>query len=160
MAWKVLHVRPRSEKRIAEYADIFKARYYLPLRVETKIYQRRKVVVEKPVFPGYFFASIDSDSEFRINVLDYIIHVIDPPSERKLLHELAQIRKALAVDPSLTTGKALSRGNRVVIESGPFAGIEGVVRDLKGRTRVRLNVEIVGQAVLLEVNASVLSVIK
>ena len=57
MDWAVLHVKPRCEKKVDDFCATFQIGRYLPLRKETKIYQRRKVTVEKPVFPRYVFAA-------------------------------------------------------------------------------------------------------
>jgi transcription antitermination factor NusG len=47
----------------------------------------------------------------------------------------------------------------VRITGGPFSGIEGIVASLKGKTSVRLNVEMVGQAVAVDVAREFLEVI-
>jgi transcription antitermination factor NusG len=157
--WHVLYVRPRCEKKMAEYCRPRGFSFYLPLRSETKIYQRRKVTVEKPVFPGYFFAAFNVEG--RVNLLrsNNIVRILEPGSRRQLLHELAQIRKALRVDPTLTTCAALKAGRRVRILTGPFMGIEGVVRSLKGKAKVCLNVELIGRAVALEVDREFLEAV-
>lgn len=47
-----------------------------------------------------------------------------------------------------------------MIKAGPFMGIEGVVDSLKSnRTTVRLNVEMVGQAVALEIEVAYLELL-
>ena len=53
--WYVSHVKPRCEKKLVEYCTHHGITSELPLRQETKIYQRRRVTVQKPVFPGYAF---------------------------------------------------------------------------------------------------------
>ena len=136
---------------MGEYCEVSHLKYYLPLRTETKIYQRRKVTVEKPIFPGYFFASFDADGRLNLLKSNIVIRVLEPGNQRELLHQLAQIRKALAVDPTLGACAAFQKGRRVRILSGPFTGVEGVVSQLKGNTRVWLNVEIIGRAVAVEV---------
>jgi transcriptional antiterminator RfaH len=136
---------------MAEHCRIHGLSHYLPLRRETKIYQRRKVTVDKPVFPGYIFASFDRDGRMSLLKSNNIVRILEPPSSRQLLHELAQIRRALSVDPALGTCAALKRGRRVRITGGPFMGIEGTVWGMKGAAKVRLNVDLIGQAVLVEV---------
>lgn len=150
--WRVLYLRPRCEKKMAGYCETLGLSFYLPLRRETKIYQRRKVSVEKPVFPSYFFVSLNPAQRFSLQKTNTIVRILQPGNERQLLHELAQIRKALRVDPTLGTCDALKRGRRVRINGGPFRGIEGVVWRLKGNTKVRLNVDMIGRAVALEVD--------
>ena len=108
MTWHVLHVRPRCEKKLAEYCEVLRLSHYLPLRSETKIYQRRKVTVAKPVFPGYVFAAFDRDERQALLKTNNIVRILETDRQRILLHQLAQIRRALRVDPALT---ALSSGS-------------------------------------------------
>ena len=144
---------------MAEYAQLLGLSHYLPLRSETKIYQRRKVTVDKPVFPGYFFASFDREGRLGLLKTNNIVRILQPPHERQLLHELAQVRRALDVDPTLGACSALKRGTRVRILGGPFMGIEGVVSSLKANAKVRLNVEMIGQAVAVEVDREYLEIL-
>ncbi|MGQ9662096.1 MAG: transcription termination/antitermination NusG family protein [Kiritimatiellia bacterium] len=157
--WNVLYVRPRSEKKVVEHCCMLKLDYYLALRRETKIYQRRKVTVEKPVFPGYVFVAFDREGRVNLLKSNHIVRILEPPDESQLLHELAQIKKALAVDPTLGASSAVKKGITVRISAGPFMGVEGVVTSLKGTTKVRLNVELIGQAVVLEVDRDYLEVL-
>jgi len=159
MHWHVLYLRPRCEKKMAEYCKIHRLSYFLPLRRETKIYQRRKVTVEKPVFHGYFFVSFDRNGRLTLLKTNNIVRILVPPNERQFLHELAQIRKALSIDPTLGACTALKRGRHVRILGGPFMGVEGIISALKGTAKVRLNVDLIGQAVAVEVNREYLEVI-
>ena len=160
MSWHVLHLRPSSEKGVAEHCEINALRCYLPLRKEVKIYQRRKVAVWKPVFPGYFFVSFDTEGRIALLKTNHILRIFKPWSEEKLLHELDQIRKALAVDPTLFSCKALIAGRYVRIIGGPFIGIEGRVSSLKENTKVILNVEMIGQGVAVEVENEYLEILE
>jgi len=160
MSWHVLYLRPRCEKKTAEYCKIHNLEYYLPLREETKIYQRRRVKVTKPVFPGYLFVSFNRQGKLTLLKSNNIVRILIPEKEEWLLHELTQIRKALSVNPTLGACVALKRGHLVRITNGPFMGVEGVVSSLKGATKVRLNVEMIGQAVALEVDREYLEVIE
>jgi transcription antitermination factor NusG len=83
---------------------------------------------------------------------------MEPGSRRELVHQLAQIRKALRVDPGLVSCSALKRGRRVRIKGGPFMGVEGVVTEVKGITEVTLNVDLVGQAVTVRVDRAFVEV--
>lgn len=159
MDWHVMYVRPRCEKKLAEYCRLSHLRHYLPLREETKIYQRRKVTVQKPLFPGYVFAAFDDEGRLSLLKTNNIVRILKPASRRRLLHELAQVRRALRVDPSLDTCSALKSGRRVRITGGAFMGIEGTISRIDGRTKVRLNVDMIGQAVAVDVDREYLDVI-
>jgi transcription antitermination factor NusG len=149
--WHVLHVKPRCEKKMAEYCGAHGITFDLPLREETKIYQRRKVTVHKPVFPGYIFACFDSDAKTTVLKSNQVVHVLSVINQEQLIHELGQIRQALSVDPTLDACAAFQAGKRVVIRSGPFQGLEGVVQVVRGKTKVVLNVDMIGRAVAVEV---------
>jgi transcription antitermination factor NusG len=156
MQWHVLYLKPRTEKKVAGYCDIVGLNHYLPLRRETKIYQRRKVTVDKPVFPGYFFAAFDRAGRLEVLKTNNVVRIIDPPDQAQFLHELEQVRLALDVDPTLGAVEAIKAGKRVMIKGGPFMGIEGMVAVVRGPGRVLLNVDIIGQAVVVEVDRDLL----
>ena len=159
MSWNVLYLRPRCEKKMGRHCEKLGLKFYLPLRQETKIYQRRKVTVGKPVFPGYFFVSYDRRGRLDLLKTNHIVKILQAPNERKLLHELAQIRKALCVDSTLKACTALKKGRRVRILTGPFMGLEGMVWSLKRNSKVRLNVEMIGQAVAVEIDREFLETV-
>ncbi len=154
--WHVLHVRPRCEKKMADYCSSHGIARELPLREETKIYQRRKVTVSKPVFPGYVFTvfgATDKVTVLKSNMVVRILPVLDQP---RLIHQIAQIKQALVADPTLDACAAFTAGRRVKIRSGPFMGLEGVVQKWHGKARVVLNVEMIGRALAVEVEMGAL----
>jgi transcription antitermination factor NusG len=144
-------VRPRCEKKIAEYCRVLGAECYLPLRSETKVYQRRKVTVDKPIFPGYVFASFDRQQRLSLLKTNQVVRFLETDDEGRLLHELEQIRKALGVDPSLGADAAIAEGQAVRITGGPFMGVEGWVQAVRSHNKVCLNVDMIGQAIVVEV---------
>ena len=152
MSWTVIHARPRCEKKVADHCEVAKVEYYLPLRKESKVYQRRRVVVWKPLFPGYLFVNMDSEQREEVLKCNRIARVLEVADEAQLLRELDQIRQALTVDPSLRATRAFREGARVYVRSGPFQGIEGIVQKIQGVTRVILNVDMMGQGVAVEVD--------
>lgn len=50
----------------------------------------------------------------------------------------------------------LERGRRVRVTAGPLRGLEGMVQRVKGRTRIVLNVDMIRQAVSIEVDSACL----
>ncbi len=152
MNWHVLHLRSRTEKKVADVCVVHGIEHYLPLREETKIYQRRKVTVHKPLFSGYLFAAFEPDQRIFLHRTNHVIRVLAPDDEAGLVRDLEQIRMALEADPRLEADAAFREGRRVIITSGAFAGIEGILATTRGRAQVRLNVELIGQSVALDVD--------
>ena len=159
MSWFVLHLRPRSEKKVARVCEINGLEYYLPLRSEVKIYQRRKVKVCKPLFPGYIFVAFEPEQRIHLLRTNHVVRILKPPSEEVLISQLEQIQKALEVDETLGTASSIEKGRRVRIKGGPFMGVEGVVTDAGKSGKVRLNVEMIGQAVIVKVDRDYLEIV-
>jgi transcription antitermination factor NusG len=159
MSWQIIHVRSRTEKRLAEYCEKQEVAYFLPLREETKIYQRRKVTVQLPLFRGYFFASVPPEKKDVLLRAGYVVSFLYPPNERDFLRQLVRVRRSLRIDPTLGAVAALHKGLRVRIKAGPFMGTEGMIEGLKARTAVRINVDMIGQAVLVEIPVEYIEVL-
>ena len=143
--WYVLYVKPRCEKKMSAYCEAHGVECDLPVREETKIYQRRKVTVHKPVFPGYVFLNFPASAKLTVLKSNLVVRILPVENQERFYKELLQIRQALAIDPTL-----------VLIKSGPFQGVEGVVQVVKGRTKVVLNVDIIGRAISVEVGMEIL----
>ncbi len=157
--WFVLYLKPRCEKKTADHCVRLEVPHYLPLRSETKVFQRRRVTVAKPVFPGYLFVAFDDRQRIELLKTNHIVRILEPAGRRELLHQLAQIRKALRIDPSLGAAAALTRGRAVRIRGGPFLGVDGRIEALRGETEVWLNVDILGQAVKVKIERALIEVL-
>jgi transcription antitermination factor NusG len=156
MDWHVLYVKARCEKKAAAHCARHHLDAYLPLRRETRIYQRRRVTVDKPVFQGYVFARFSPAQRADLMRSHAVLSVIDVEDQARFLRELDQVRLALNVDPTLGVERVLKPGRRVRITSGPFMGLEGTVRTVRGTTRVMLAVEMIGQAVVVDAETALL----
>ena len=159
MGWYVLHVGPRTEKKVASVCQQNGIPCYLPLRMETKVYQRRKVTVHKPLFPGYVFALLTGDTRIHVQRTNHILQMLIPSDEEGLVYELEQIRLALLADPRLEAKSGVRKGRHVRIKGGVFMGVEGMVETLRGAQKVRLQVEMIGQCVLLDVDRDYLEML-
>lgn len=145
---------------MSKYCAFHDLEHYLPLRQETKVFQRRKVTVNKPVFPGYVFVQMPATKRELALKSNYVVRMIPVKDQDTFLWEVEQVQKALTVDPTLGATQAFSCGRLVRVTGGPFQGLEGKVVTVKGETRVMLNVDMIGQAVSLEVDMDLLDPIQ
>jgi len=145
--WKVLFVKPRTEKKVAEYCQLYGITHYLPLREKTRVAQRRTVTVGLPGFPGYVFARVTPSQRLALLQTNLLVRVLEPENPRRMLRDLVMVRRALRANPALEAVKPLTAGRQVRIIGGPFQGVEGRVARLAGTLKVVLNVDMIGQAV-------------
>jgi transcriptional antiterminator RfaH len=141
---------------MAEHCASHNLVHYLPVRSETKIYQRRKVTVQKPVFPGYVFAAFSEEERTLVLKSSSLARIIPVEDQERFIREIDQIRKALEVDATLGGTAAFTRGKPVRITAGPFRGIEGIVESERGAARVVLNVRMIGRGIAVEVETDML----
>jgi transcription antitermination factor NusG len=152
--WKVLFVKPRTEKKVGEYCALYRIPFYLPLREKTRVVQRRKVKVLLPLFPGYVFARFKADQRLLLLQTNLLVRVLEPESPRQLVRNLVMLRRMLRANPGLEAEQPLTKGRMVRIIDGPFMGVEGRVARLAGKAKVVLNFEMIGQATSVTVEAS------
>lgn len=151
--WHVLHVRSRCEKKALTYCGRHGIDTYLPLRHQTRTFQRRKVTTSLPVFPGYLFAAFPPDLRMAVLQSNMVARILVADDQVSLVRQLRQVDSALLVDPRLGAHPELVRGQHVRIIDGPFRGIEGVVESIPRPTRVFLNVTMIGQSIVVETAA-------
>lgn len=143
----VLHVKPRTEKKVDAYLAAIRCLHYLPIRVKVTKVQRRKVRTELPLFPGYVFTWLNPDKRREVLKTNCIVRTIPVPRPRELVHQLRQIMHASRLGPELRPANPFKAGDFVRVKAGPFRGLEGYVRREGPSATIVLNLDILGQAV-------------
>jgi transcription antitermination factor NusG len=151
--WKVIHLKPNTEKKFVQYCKSFQITCYIPMRTVTRVYQRRKIEVQLPVFTGYAFVNFTVQQRLTLLQSNCICRMIEPFAPRQFVRELVMVRRALRADPTLQATKSLEQGQLVRIINGPFMGTEGYVKSLADNMRVVLNIAAIGQALSINVSA-------
>ena len=144
--WYVLHVKPRTEKKLNDFLAAMGVFHYLPLvRKETKV-QRRKVVRHLPVFPGYVFTRLFPDERIRALGTRNVVRTIPVAEPRRMIHQLRQVEHACRLPTDLRLVENFAAGEYVRVISGPLRGLEGQVRRIGNATSIVLMVDILGRA--------------
>ena len=150
--WYVLHVKPRTEKKVNDFLAAIGVFHYLPLlRKETKV-QRRRVVRYLPVFPGYVFTRLFPDERARVLGTRQIVRTILVTDARKMIHQLRQVERARKLPVDLRLAQSFVNGEYVKVAYGPLRGLEGQVKRLGSAMSIVLTVDILGQSLEASVN--------
>jgi transcription termination/antitermination protein NusG len=157
--WFVLRTKSRQEKILAGELSARGIRSFLPLMNCTRYYGGRKMQVELPVFPGYLFLRGEVDDAYEADRTRRVAQIIKVVDQTRLDQELCNLRLALQGSAPLDPYPYLRAGVRVEVRAGPFRGLQGVVEPGGRRNRLVLQVEILGRAVSLEIDPSLLDVI-
>jgi transcription antitermination factor NusG len=154
--WFVLHTKSRQEKVVAEDLENLAVPHFLPLISQVRYYGRRKIKVAMPLFPGYLFVRGTREQVFVVDRAKRLVSIIPVTDQQQLNWELKNLNLALANNVSLDPYPSLKTGTRVEVRSGPLRGLQGVIETRSQPNRLILQVQMLGRAVSLEIEASLL----
>ena len=92
--WYVLHVKPRTEKKVARFLVEYGYFCHLPVYVKVTKVQRRKVRRELPLFPGYVFTRLLPEERLKMLQTNLLVRTIEIPNPRQAIHQLRQVKNA------------------------------------------------------------------
>jgi len=156
--WFAIWTRSRHEKLVRDQlekksdVDVF-----LPTIGKWSRWKDRKKKIDWPLFPGYVFARFVADERVGILKVDGVVQIISnngmlsaiPDDEIDSIRTL--VESELAYDPV----PLIKEGDMVKVTSGPLKGVIGRLITKKGaQARLVLSVDLIGQAVSVEVDAA------
>jgi len=158
--WHVLHVISNHEKRVAQHLDVRSVEHYLPLYTERVKWTDRSVVTERPLFLGYVFARFLPQKRLSVVSTPGVLRLLgEEIGDMVSGEELARIRDGLASGLLLRPHPCVSVGTRVRVRDGVFAGVDGVVTELRHQCKVVIALAAVRQSFSLEVELDALEVL-
>lgn len=152
--WYALQVRTTIELRTKALLEHKGYTVFVPVFLEWRRYSDRIKKVEAPLFPGYAFC--------RFNVLARV-PVLRTPGVVSIAgiagvpcaveeREIDAIRTAIGAGARLQPWPYLRTGDRVRVEFGPMAGVEGILARARGGDRLVLSVNLLNRSVAAEVD--------
>ena len=154
--WFVLHARPRCEKKVEELCRQQGAPAYLPLLPVKRRYGARVRVHTKPLFTGYLFTLATPAQTQYLQQNRLVANTLAVVDEARFLAQLQAVRRTLSSGTPVDVMPHVREGRPVEVTSGPLKGLTGLVVRIKGRDRVVVNVDMIGYAMAMEVDASML----
>jgi len=148
-SWYVLHTKSRFENVVNEGLIKKSIEVFLP-KVQVKSKRRdRKAMIKVPLFPGYLFVKSDLNPNEHLEIVKTVGAVrlignkdgpIPVPSDT-----IKSLEIMVGGNNPVITGTRFKKGDRVIVVYGPFAGVIGTFARYKGKGRVIVNIEALGQ---------------
>jgi transcription antitermination factor NusG len=156
--WYALSVRSRYEKRANGDLLSRGIESFLPLVQELHIWSDRKKKVLTPLFRGYVFVRTDMRNRLNILQVGGVTRFVQFSNKPAAIPEkqIESIRIVLGQPSTVERESYLSRGDKVRVTSGPFEGIEGMVRHSRGAMRVVISLDAIAESVSVEIPPSFL----
>ncbi len=154
--WYALMVRTGREATVRGLLTRRGIQAFLPVfRIETRWSDRRKIL-ERPVFPSYLFARFRADARLPILQVPHVLHILgDARGPVAVPDEQIGTVQRLVETPAVPVvpWMYLHSGDRVLVERGPLAGLEGLVVRTKDACRVVVSVDLMHRSLAAEVDA-------
>jgi len=157
-AWYALHTRSRFENVVNDGLAKKTLDVFLPkITVKSRRRDRHKMI-RVPLFPGYVFVKTDLNPNEHIEILKTTGAVRLIGSSRGPVsipdETIASLKIMVATEGDVVTGTRFKKGDRVMVVSGPFAGVTGIFSNYRGDGRVIVNIEALGQFAAVNVDVA------
>lgn len=154
-SWYALYTKSRAEKKVHEELKGLGIEAYLPLKREQRQWSDRKKWVEEPLIRSYIFVQIADDKEYLTALeTDGVVRFITFEGKAAKIpsKQIENIKLLLASEADLeVTSDSFDVGMNVVVRAGTLKGLEGRLVEIRGKSRVQVELEAIGQSILVEI---------
>jgi transcription termination/antitermination protein NusG len=154
--WFALRVRHRCEHCSASALLHAEFTVCSPTYVSERRWSDRIKRVELPLFPGYIFCQVAPAQRYNVLAAPGVVQIVGigntpvPVQPQEMEGVLRSMQHGLRAEPA----EMPRPEDRVLIQSGPFRGLEGVVVELKKSKRIILLMTLLQRAIAVEVEES------
>jgi transcription antitermination factor NusG len=151
--WYALRVRSRHEKVVQRALQHRGYHEFLPLYLKNSQWSDRNKEVQVPLFPGYVFSQFNFTHRLYILSIPGVLHIVGNGNIAAAVqeHELEAIKRSLALGRAVTPHPFLQVGQRVVVQRGSLTGVEGILLDIKGQSRLIISVALLQRSVAIQI---------
>lgn len=157
-AWYVLHTRSRFENTTYEILAKKTFDVLLPRILVQSKRRDRRVMLRMPMFPGYLFVKTDLNPTHHLDILKSVgaVRLIgNREGPLPVPHETIDSLKIISTaEQQVTTGTQFKKGERVVVLRGPFTGVVGIFSHYRGKDRIIVHIDALGQFAAVEVDVT------
>ena len=163
--WFAVYVKSRCEKKVSQQLDDMGIESFLPLITRIKQWSDRKKKVEEPLFRSYIFVNITSSDYYNVLNIANVVRFITFEKKPVVVPEnqITAIRKYIC-DTDLhdieCDSMDLKEGELVRIKTGQMKDLIGRFIKIKGKHRVIIDIEAVGQSLPVNIARSNVEAVK
>jgi transcription antitermination factor NusG len=156
VAWYAVWTRSRHEQVVREQIEQKGYEAFLPTIPKWSRWKDRKKKIDWPLFPGYCFARFDPKDRLSILKCTGVVTIVSfdgeiaPIPENEIEGICTLVQSDLQYDPC----PLIQEGEMVEVVHGPLKGVIGRLARKGAHARLILAVDLIGQAVSVEVDAA------
>lgn len=159
--WYAAYTKSRAEKKVKLLLDQQGIPHYLPLVKVLRQWSDRKKWVEEPLIRCYIFVYLKDDKEYlKVLETDHVVRFITFAGKAAVIPEkqIEDIKLLLASEQELeVTQVDFEPGESIKVIAGQLKGLEGLLVEKRGKKRVQVKLEAIGQSILVEISPAYLA---
>ena len=155
--WFAIWTRSRHEQVVRNQLQQKKIDVFLPTVTRWSRWKDRKKKIDWPLFPGYCFAHFDPRDTLPVLKCTGVVKIVSFEGKPAPIpeYELESIRLLVGSDLQYDPCPMIATGAMVEVVHGPLRGVIGrLLRKDVSKARLVLSVDLIGQAVSVEVDAA------
>jgi transcription termination/antitermination protein NusG len=155
-AWYAIWTRSRHEQMVREQLERRGYEAFLPTITRWSRWKDRKKKIDWPLFPGYCFARFDTHERLPILKCSGVVSIVSFDGDIAPIPdvEIDGIRRLVESDLQYDPCPLIREGTMVEVVHGPLRGVVGRLLRKGAHARLMLAVDLIGQAVSVEVDAA------
>ena len=156
-SWFAVWTRSRHEQIVRDQIERKQFDVFLPTITRWSRWKDRKKKIDWPLFPGYCFAQFDPADPLPILKCTGVVNIVSVEGRPAPIpeYELDSIRVLVCSDLQFDPCPLIREGMMVEVTHGPLRGVVGrLLRKDAPKARLMLSVDLIGQAVSVEVDAA------
>lgn len=163
--WYACYMMARREKKVHARLQERGIESFLPVVPRISQWHDRRKRIEWPLLPGYVFARCESaglQSVLEVPGVAWLVESNGRPARIRdeEIESVARFASVLARSGMVPPPPVpFEPGQRVRVVSGPFAGVEGVVLERRGRRRILVGLSGIGLGFEVDVGADTLKLL-
>jgi transcriptional antiterminator NusG len=152
--WFALRLRSKYEKITATHLRERGYEEFAPSYKVEKRWSDRTKQIDQFLFPGYLFCRFDPHDRLPILTAPGVVDVVGFGKSPEHIPdaEIERVRIMVGSGLLVTPYPYLQVGQSVLIERGPLTGLEGILVEVKGKTRLVVSVNLLQRSVSAEVD--------
>jgi transcriptional antiterminator NusG len=155
-AWYAVWTRSRHEQVVREQLERKGLEAFLPTITRWSRWKDRKKQIDWPLFPGYCFARFDAGERLPVLTCTGVVSIVSFDGDIVSIpeQEIDGIRRLVESDLQFDPCPLIREGMMVEVTHGPLKGVVGRLVRKGAHARLILSVDLIGQAVSVEVDAA------
>ncbi len=154
--WFAVYTRSRFEKKLAALLTEKGVTHYLPLKAEKHQWSDRVKIIEEPLLKSYLFVKVSNREYFNVLNTPGAVCYVSFRGEAASIPEkqIDDLKKFMEVYNERVDAvrENLSKGEQIIVVSGPLKGITGELIEFRGKNRIALRFEKLGYCILTDIS--------